>query len=74
MLGGKANYLFMATTEEADLIVNLLPSFFPLKILIPASVVTVLFGLAYLPWFIKDLKAKKLASSNDAPPTEKQKT
>lgn len=71
MLGGKANYLFMATTEEADSIVNLLPSFFPLKILIMASVVTVLFGLAYLPWFIKDLKEKKLASANTASHEEK---
>jgi hypothetical protein len=70
MIGGEANYLFMATTEKADSIVNILPSFFPLRILIMASVITVLFGLAYLPWFIIDRKAKKLSCAGNAPTEE----
>ena len=59
LIGGEANYLFMATTEDADSIVNILPSFFPLRLLIMASAVSALFFLSYLPWLIIDRKAKK---------------
>ncbi len=59
MLGPGANYLFMAELEETKSILNYLPSNFALRVLVMAGVVTVLFCLSYLPWFIMDRKKKK---------------
>ena len=60
LMGGITNYLFMATTEEgADSIVNMLPKSIPLRILLMSAVVIVLYFISYLPWFIKDQKAKE---------------
>ena len=59
MLGPGANYLFMAKPEDTPSVLDLLPPNFALRLLIMASVVTVLFGVAYLPWYLKDRKAKK---------------
>ena len=58
VLGGEANYLFMAATEDASSIVNMLPSNILVRILLMGAIVTVLFAIAYLPWFIKDRRAK----------------
>ena len=60
MLPG-ANYLFMARPEAAESILDILPANFALRLLVMASAVSVLFVLAYLPWFLKDRKAKKKA-------------
>lgn len=56
MLGPGANYLFMAKPESTPSILDILPPNFALRILIMASAVTLLFILAYLPWFIMDRK------------------
>lgn len=56
MLGPGANYLFMAKPESTPSILDILPPNFILRILVMASAVTLLFILAYLPWFIMDRK------------------
>lgn len=58
MIGPGANYLFMARPESTPSILDILPPVFAVRILIMLAAVTVLFILAYLPWFIKDKKAK----------------
>lgn len=59
LLGPGANYLFMARPEATPSILDILPPNFALRILIMASAVTVLFGAAYLPWFLMDRKTEK---------------
>lgn len=59
ILGPGANYLFMAKPEDTPSILDFLPPNFALRLLVMASAVTLLFGLAYLPWYIKDKKAAK---------------
>ena len=54
MLGPGANYLFMAKPEDTPSILDFLPPVFALRICVMVGVVTLLFVLAYLPWFIKD--------------------
>lgn len=54
-----ANYLYMARPEAAPSILDILPPNFALRMTIIAAVITALFGLAYLPWYIKDRRAKK---------------
>ena len=61
LIGPGANYLYMAKPEDTPSILDFLPPNFALRILIMAAVITVMFLLAYLPWFIKDRKAKKNA-------------
>ena len=55
-----ANYLFMAKPESTPSILDILPPNFFLRILIMASAVTLLFFLAYLPWYLMDRKSKQL--------------
>lgn len=59
MLGPGANYLYMAKPESTPSILDILPPNFALRIAFMAGVITVMFLLAYLPWFIKDRKVKK---------------
>jgi len=59
LIGPGANYLFMAKPEATPSILDILPPNFALRILVMASVITLLFVLAYLPWYIKDKKEKK---------------
>ena len=59
MIGPGANYLFMAKPEDTPSILDILPSNYVLRVLIMASAVTFLYFLSYLPWLIKDIKAKK---------------
>ncbi len=64
VIGGKSNYLFLATTEEgADSIVNMLPSNIPLRLLVMSFAVTTLFFVSYLPWFVMDKKRKEVLIS-----------
>ena len=63
ILGPGANYLFMARPESGPSILDILPPIFALRILIMASAVTVLFVIAYLPWYFMDRKAKLAALS-----------
>ena len=59
IIGPGANYLFMARPEDTPSILDILPPNFALRIVVMASAVTLLFFLSYLPWLIKDRKAKK---------------
>lgn len=63
MLGPGANYLFMAKPEDTPSILDILPPIYWLRVLIMAAAVTTLFFLSYLPWLLKDRKAKKQAVS-----------
>jgi hypothetical integral membrane protein (TIGR02206 family) len=54
-LGGNANYLFLA---ELPALLDFLPSNFFLRIGIMGAVITVMYALAYLPWYLKDRKQK----------------
>ena len=59
MLGPGANYLFMAKPEDTPSVLDILPPNFAIRLLVMASVITLLFGIAYLPWFLKDKKNGK---------------
>ena len=52
-----ANYLYMARPESAPSILDILPPHYGLRIAIIAVAITAMFGLAYLPWYMKDRKA-----------------
>ena len=65
MLGPGANYLFMAEPEATPSILDILPPNFAIRIVIMASIISLLFAVAYLPWYLKDRKAKKLANSTE---------
>lgn len=54
-----ANYLYMARPESAPSILDILPPNYALRILIMMAAITAMFGLAYLPWYLKDRKAKE---------------
>lgn len=64
MLGPGANYLFMARPEDTPSVLDILPPNFVLRLIIMAAVITVLFGVAYLPWYIIDRRAKKISFEN----------
>lgn len=51
-----ANYLYMARPEAAPSVLDILPPNFALRLVIMAAVITAMFGLAYLPWYLKDKK------------------
>jgi hypothetical integral membrane protein (TIGR02206 family) len=55
-LGGRANYLFLAKLPS---LLDILPDITALRIGVMAAVITVMYFLAYLPWYIKDRKASK---------------
>lgn len=54
IIGPGANYLFMARPEDTPSILDILPPNFALRLLVMASIITLMFILAYLPWYIKD--------------------
>ncbi len=54
-----ANYLYMARPESAPSVLDILPPNFALRLAVMAAVITLMYGLAYLPWYLKDRKAKK---------------
>ncbi len=60
MIGPGANYLFMAKPEDTPSILDILPPHHGLRIAVMATVITVMYLLAYLPWYIKDRKAQKV--------------
>ncbi len=61
LIGPGANYLFMARPEDTPSILDILPPNFVLRIGIMVLAITVLFVLAYLPWYIMDKKKAKSA-------------
>lgn len=54
-----ANYLFLARPEAAPSVLDILPPNFFLRTAIMAMVVTAMYGLAYLPWYLQDRKKVK---------------
>ena len=54
-----ANYLYLARPEAAPSVLDILPPNFVLRTAIMATVITAMFGLAYLPWYLKDRKEAK---------------
>ncbi|MBR3979161.1 MAG: TIGR02206 family membrane protein [Oscillospiraceae bacterium] len=56
LLGPGANYLFMARPEDTPSVLDILPPNFALRLFVMAAVITALFLLAYLPWYLKDKK------------------
>ena len=54
-----ANYLYLARPESAPSVLDILPPNFALRTAIMAGVITLMYVLAYLPWYLKDLKAAK---------------
>lgn len=54
-----ANYLFMAKPEDTPSILDILPKNYGVRLMIMAITMATLFFLAYLPWFIMDIKKKK---------------
>ena len=74
ILGPGANYLFMAKPEDTPSILDILPPIFAVRILIMAAAVTTLFFLAYLPWLLKDRKAKLNESAEAEEKTECEAT
>ena len=54
-----ANYLYLARPEAAPSVLDILPPNFFLRTTIIVAVITVMYGLAYLPWYLKDRKAGK---------------
>lgn len=59
MIGPGANYLFMAKPEDTPSVLDILPPNFALRIGVMAAVITLMFALAYLPWYCMDRKARK---------------
>lgn len=58
-LGGNANYLFLAKLPP---LLDILPDITIVRIGVMAAVITLMYTLAYLPWYIMDRKAKKEAT------------
>lgn len=54
-----ANYLYMARPEAAPSVLDILPPNFALRLTIMAAVITLMYYLAYLPWYLKDRKTTK---------------
>ncbi|MBE6932615.1 MAG: TIGR02206 family membrane protein [Ruminococcaceae bacterium] len=61
LIGPGANYLFMARPEAAPSVLDILPANFSLRLFIIAAVITALFVLVYLPWYVMDKKRQKLS-------------
>ena len=57
MLPG-ANYLYMARPESAPSVLDILPPNFLLRFMVMFAVITAMYGLAYLPWYLRDKKNK----------------
>ena len=51
-----ANYLYMARPEAAPSVLDILPPNFLLRVGIMAAAITLMYAIAYLPWYLKDRK------------------
>ena len=65
LLGPGANYLYVARPEDTPSILDILPSNYALRLTIMVAAVLTLFFLAYLPWLIMDIKAKKKEKNDE---------
>ena len=55
-----SNYLYMARPESAPSVLDILPPNYALRVTIIIAVITVMFVLAYLPWYMKDKSSAKI--------------
>lgn len=55
-----ANYLYMARPERAPSVLDILPPNYALRIIVMMAVITAMYCLAYLPWYLKDRKQAAL--------------
>lgn len=62
IIGPGANYLFLAKPEDTPSVLDILPPNFALRTFIMFAVISFLYFIAYLPWLLKDRKAKKSAA------------
>ncbi len=60
ILGPGANYLFMAEPESTPSILDILPPNFGVRIVVMASIITIMFVVSYIPWYVKDHKQRKV--------------
>ena len=58
-----ANYLYLARPEAAPSVLDILPPNFALRTGIIVAAITLMFALAYLPWYLKDRKAAPIPES-----------
>ena len=65
IIGPGANYLFLARPESTPSILDFLPPNFVLRTLVIGVIITSMFALSYLPWYIKDKKAAKETSPQE---------
>ncbi len=65
IIGPGANYLFLARPESTPSVLDILPPNFALRTLVMAAVITSMFVLAYLPWYVKDRKEKATCTTPD---------
>ena len=72
MLPG-ANYLYVARPEATKSILDFLPENYIVRLIIMAVIIGTLFFVFYLPWFIKDLKAKKKEETKEEVSLEETK-
>ena len=63
IIGPGANYLFLARPESTPSILDFLPPNFVLRTFVIGVIVTSMFVLSYLPWYVKDRKASKEAKA-----------
>ncbi len=68
VLGPGANYLFMAKPEDTPSILDILPPNFLLRLLVMVAAITALFFLSYLPWLIRDRRAKAITPATEDHP------
>lgn len=54
-----ANYLFLSGSEKGSSILDILPSYLPYRIAIMFIIVTILFTIAYLPWYYKNRRSEE---------------
>ena len=58
-----ANYLYLARPEAAPSVLDILPPSFALRTAIIVGVITLMFALAYYPWYRRDKKAAPIPES-----------
>ena len=63
IIGPGANYLFLAKPEDTPSVLDILPPNFVLRLVVMASVITLMFALAYLPWYLRDKRQSKASAA-----------
>lgn len=58
-----ANYLYVAGPETTKSILDFLPKNYAIRLTLMFMIVCVMFFLAYLPWLIKDIRARKMKNT-----------